>query len=293
MRSRPGLALGSGGPTDRYHFALGYDTHRDRLVVHGGARGQGADVELYGDTWEWDGAAWTQVATEGPARDHHAMAYDAARRQLILFGGGHGEDPSFHGDTWLWDGKRWESIDSADSSAADADADSPAAATTDPVAERPGPPARASHRLSFDEARQRVVMHGGFGNDDTVLGDTWEWDGRVWLEVSPALAAAAASPGPLVFMRTAWDRKRGVTVLFGGSNPPFQHKGETWTWDGARWQQQEVAGPSPRSMHALASDPSRERVVLFGGMAAGGARADLWEWDGAAWSEVPAPAVER
>ena len=55
------------------------------------------------------------------------------------------------------------------------------------------------------------------------------------------------------------------------------------------WQQHTVPGPDPRSVHAMAYDAKRERVVLFGGGGPGGpglynSFADVWEWDGAAWA---------
>jgi hypothetical protein len=45
------------------------------------------------------------------------------------------------------------------------------------------------------------------------------------------------------------------------------------------------AGPTTRFQHAMAFDPSRNRVVLFGGFA-GTARGDTWEWDGSVWTKV-------
>jgi len=52
-----------------------------------------------GDTWEWNGSSWTQVATTGPsARWEHAMAYDSLRGRIVLFAGFNTLD-----DTWEWD----------------------------------------------------------------------------------------------------------------------------------------------------------------------------------------------
>src|SRR5262249_45441901 len=43
---------------------------------------------------------------DGPAaRWGHAVVYDAARKQVVLFGGS--TDMTFHDDTWLWDGAAW------------------------------------------------------------------------------------------------------------------------------------------------------------------------------------------
>ena len=57
-------------------------------------------------TWKWDGAAWTRVATTGPPpRFVSAMAYDAARAEVVLFGGSIPD--GYLGDTWVWDGTAW------------------------------------------------------------------------------------------------------------------------------------------------------------------------------------------
>jgi hypothetical protein len=84
----------------------------------------------------------------------------------------------------------------------------------------------------------------------------------------------------------AYDAARELTVLFGGSSlaAPL---GDTWLWGGLAWAQAEDIGPAPRLRHALAFDSARQRIVLFGGEAAGGALlGDTWEWDGDAWAQV-------
>ena len=45
-----------------------------------------------GDTWTWDGTTWTQQhpAASPPARYGASMAYDAATRGVVLFGGNNG-----------------------------------------------------------------------------------------------------------------------------------------------------------------------------------------------------------
>ena len=53
------------------------------------------------------------------------------------------------------------------------------------------------------------------------------------------------------------------------------------------WTQKQDVGPSARGGHAIAYDPVRERVLLFGGSAAGGTpQADTWEWDGTDWTQI-------
>jgi hypothetical protein len=61
----------------------------------------------------WDGTRWTEVTTESPTpgqRRLHAMAYDANRQQLVLYGGAAPRlsgGTQVHDDTWEWDGARW------------------------------------------------------------------------------------------------------------------------------------------------------------------------------------------
>jgi Dockerin type I domain len=79
-----------------------YDSARHRTVLFGG----GSDVtgSFFGDTWEWDGVRWTQVASTGPAaRDASAMAFDKARGKVVLFGGTLVGGPALQ-DTWEWRG---------------------------------------------------------------------------------------------------------------------------------------------------------------------------------------------
>lgn len=122
-------------PQPRSSTAMVYDTARRRAVMFGGYEGAHQDPEM-GDTWEWDGAQRAQIITSGPsARYAHAMAYDEARGQTVLFGGyasSHRLD-----DTWLWDGAAWTQVGG------------------------PAPTARQQHAMAYDAARGRTVLFGG------------------------------------------------------------------------------------------------------------------------------------
>src|SRR6202453_2046004 len=50
---------------------------------------------------------WTEQSpqTSPSARIEHAMAYDSAHGQVVLFGGFN--RTGFPNDTWLWDGSNW------------------------------------------------------------------------------------------------------------------------------------------------------------------------------------------
>lgn len=98
--------------------------------------------------------AQSQLSLRPPARSQASMAYDAAQRNTVLFGGQYGG--GYLDDTWTWDGNSW-SLQSP----------------------RLRPPARQDATMVYDAARQQVVLFGGAGTGRR-LDDTWVWDGSNW-----------------------------------------------------------------------------------------------------------------
>ncbi|MBL8899810.1 MAG: hypothetical protein JNM84_19420 [Planctomycetes bacterium] len=143
------------------------------------------------------------------------------------------------------------------------------------------PPPRAAHAMATDVGRGRILMFGGAAGS-SYLGDTWEYDGSTW--------SALTGPAPAARARhaMAFDAQRATAVLFGGIrgvgfNDWF---GDTWEHRAGAWQQRASAHHPPvRFGHAMAGDPVRGRVVMFGGRTRSGTvfLADTWEWDGVDW----------
>jgi len=79
----------------------------------------------------------------------------------------------------------------------------------------------------------------------------------------------------------AFDYLAGRILMFGAANVAD----ETWGWDGTSWSQL-AAGPGTWGFHALASDPARGRVVLFGRVGSTATSNETWEWDGSAWTQL-------
>jgi len=77
------------GPSPRHSHSMAYDSARGKVVLFGGNfNTDDPSRQHLNDTWEWDGSSWTQIRTvEPPGREGHAMAYDSARRVVVLFGG--------------------------------------------------------------------------------------------------------------------------------------------------------------------------------------------------------------
>jgi len=94
-------------PTPRDEHSMAYDAARGQVVLFGGFAPNFFNG-FWNDTWVWDGTNWTQKspANRPLLRAGQAMAYDAARGQVVLFGGGGnlcgGDCFGFLGDTWVW-----------------------------------------------------------------------------------------------------------------------------------------------------------------------------------------------
>jgi hypothetical protein len=185
----------SGPVPTRADAAMAFDSGRGVAVLFGGLFGHAG---LAGDTWEWDGASWTQRATTGPAPRYRAeMAYDESRHVCVLFGGNRLFALSTN-DTWEWDGSVWVQRFPAD-------------------APRP----QWGHRMTYDPHRRRVLLFDGIATGP--LATTWEYDGTNWSQ-APATGPMARSDAALTY-----DRLRGETVLFGGrqTNGPL-YFADTW-----------------------------------------------------------------
>jgi hypothetical protein len=195
------------GPGPREAAGMAYDAGRGNVVLFGGAQ----NGVMMNDTWEWDGREWIQSSLEGPdARFPAGFVYDEVNQNLVLFGGHKYDDTGFiiYGDTWAWNGTSWEFI------------------TSD------GPTERDGARAVFDPLAQNVFLFGGAEITTNVrnMNDTWIWDGTRWKEVQNAMAPLAR-----VHPAMAFDMKRGVIVMTGGSNGPGSILGDTWEWDGTDW----------------------------------------------------------
>lgn len=287
------------GPIPREQHAMAFDAARGVTVLFGGyGTGKPHDppVSEYespvkSETWTWDGKAWSLRTSKGPqARYWHAMAYDAPRESVLMFGGRvHIDDalddrtgirrPVQLGDTWTWDGERWTKRNVS------------------------GPKARWGHAMAYDSKRGVVVLFGGIAEkslsnpdpsnsiDDEVFGDTWEWDGENWTRrASPSpkwryennewvqYDGNYIGPPPRAFHTMAYHEERGTVVLYGGYNgrggsDTYGLRGwggvvfsDAWEWDGERWKPLMTTGIGPVRHHQIVYDAGRKALVAFGGL---------------------------
>jgi Kelch motif/Galactose oxidase, central domain len=315
---RPGS--GQPVPDPRAHHELVYHEGDHRVYLIGGSTRRGAGHHYFDDMWFWNGAFWTQAASLPFPRSSHRVVYHAGRNSLILFGGGFGAAVRAEGVLWEWRAGVWRAIGgSAQAGASEPEmcydrhrdrivlfggwdaANRYRGETWEWSGEdflrvdSTGPAPRAGHALVFDPIRQRCLLFGGQGAEG-YLADTWQWDGTAWHRLD------VTGPSARWFFGSAANPATGGIVIFGGRGPdaPVRGRdgtgsfGDTWAWDGERWERLIAEGPRARMGAKLAF--TGRSILLFGGReetpAGWSDLDDTWELRDGSWrpaaGEVPA-----
>jgi len=242
-------------PSPRTYSVMAYDPVSKKIVLFGGA----TLTSHFNDTWTFDGTTWSQVKTPvaPPARSATSMAFDKQSKKLVMFGGFSGQ--AFLHDTWLWDG---------------------ATSTWTQVKMKSWPAGQSGAMLFTDPLSGRAMMFGGY-NPERVLpysATTWRWTGLAWNKLKIIPPAYPRAWGIAVL-----DPVRNNVVLAAGSTDILDTN-TTWTWDGAKWMQQNPATPMPGlSGPGSAFDSDSQSVVAFGGWT-DSAGNQTWSWTGTNWN---------
>jgi hypothetical protein len=152
------------------------------------------------------------------------------------------------------------------------------------------PSARRGETMVYDSVHHQSVLFGGVDASNTILNDTWVYNGTTWTNVTPSLPAQ--SPSARLNHSMVFDAGHGNVVLFGGCSDtlcssPLQ---DTWIWNGSIWTQQNPAQiPSPRygANMAYSSAPTASGVYLFSGWNGAAPISDMWLWTGGNWTSLP------
>ena len=274
-------------PPARRYGAMAYDAARGRVILFGGRRY--ADAESWGsgdewyDTWEWDGRGWEQLCgpgttCEGPEpRMGSAMAYDAARGRVVLFGGFLADGSKITDEIWEWEGRTrtWALVCGGDTGCA-------------------GPSGLAWTAMAYDARRGQVVVQGGmteYGLPPKLSDETWAWRGPEggWTPICGG-GTGCAAPTKRFGHAMAYDTTRDRFVLVGGRTANNVDFRETWELraEPPQWQMVSGGGPAGRTHPAVVYDAASHETVLFGG--ASGLNqdnyyGDTWAWNGSTWQE--------
>lgn len=312
LAPRPGW--GQVVPDERAHHQLVYHDADARTYLIAGSTRRGDGYHYFDDMWYWDGAGWVQASALPFPRSSHRVVYHAQRNSLILFGGGFAQAIRAEGVVWEWQRGAWKAIGGNHRAAASEPEmcydrrrerivifggwDSTANFRGETWEWREGglvkvdsmgPTARAGHAFLYDPVRRRCLLFGGQGAEG-YHADTWDWDGVSWHQLD------VSGPPARWFFGSATDSANGRIVIFGGRGPeaPVRDRdaagdfGDTWAWNGRRWEQLPISGPPPRSSAQLAF--TGRSIVLFGGRQERpqgfGDLNDTWELRERSWVRV-------
>ncbi len=261
------------GPSARMSASLAFDAERGKVVLFGGV---GADGAPLADLWDWDGTAWKQrILGAAPfARSGASGGWIPQRGLAVIFGGVRGDgERAYLQDTWIWKNGEWTTPSTTRTD------DAPSQLYTNSELT---PPPRAGHAFAVGggavSGQPNIGLLFGGEGDTGLLADTWTWDDHLYVWT---LQAASNTPPPrsghaMVALPGS------AFLLYGGTGSNKTLLGDTFVWKwGNGWsgQAQFGATPSPRTMIAMATDPVRRKVVLFGGHGTTNALQDTWEYD--------------
>ena len=240
-------------PSPRNYQAMAFNPATGKTYLYAGSdvmTGQYLD-----DLWEWDGKVWAQVAAEvrPVARSMAGMAYDPARKSLIVFGGN-----TMNGtlnDTWEWVGstRKWAQLKPSTS--------------PDPL---------YGHGMVTDTTRNKILLFAGISDTyylqpypgiykDPMRNDVWEWDGvaMTWTNRTPP--ASVTAPNGRMSPVMAYDEGRQKLFVYDGYNLGA-NLSAFWEWDpiSAGWTSRD-SGDSLDSGYqdSVAYDSIRRRIVLL------------------------------
>jgi hypothetical protein len=279
-------------PGVRHDFGLVWDSSRDKAVLFGGMQIDipGATGVPKQDTWEWDAVAqtWSERTAAGskPSQRYgHAMAFDGSRNQAVVFGGWDMVTTGSKNDLWDWDpatGAWTQRLTGTEIGVAGA---------------------RTFASLVFDGVRARLLLFAGqvsYSPDPTTGSYGLVGSNEVW-DIDPATvtftnrSVAYQGPSARAYHAMAYNPTTGKTYVFGGVDPMWKSGGlaDLWEWDGSQWAQvAEDKGPTPRLDAALAYDPARKSLILFGGTSWTGMAIpnETWEWNSTTrqWTQLAA-----
>jgi hypothetical protein len=204
-----------------------------------------------------------------------ALAYDAYRHQVVLFGGSNDNPGQLLNDTWTLSGSRW---------------------TQRNPAARPTPLQAA--QIAYDDRTHSCLLVGSGGQAGPAV--TWRWDGNTWARLPDVPLARDET-----FQALAADPTTGHILLLSvvvQSNRPAPTVSNTWSWDGARWSmrhpRQELpaigfsgvaGGPSLASVATAAPNRLGRGILAFLQNDTG--TSSTWLWDGSSWSPRSAGAI--
>ncbi|HEY4176379.1 MAG TPA: kelch repeat-containing protein [Kofleriaceae bacterium] len=266
-------------PIDRRFAAMATNASTNKAILFGGVNARAIGPlnlinelnplagSVFGETWELSATGWTRIdpILSPTPRGGHAMVYDGTRTLLI---GGAQSNKTALSDVWELDAGTWKQLDSL------------------PVEMGP----RAAASVAYLPG-QGVVVFGGYGDAETVKGDTWLLadNSHQWTQLYPE---SATGPQARMFATLTYDADTQRVILAGGTQSVQTPASlPTWQLGPNGW---EMIPDGPTAWGATSAyDPVSKTVQVFGGKSKSNIVSDLWSWNGSTWELSTESTVAR
>ena len=254
------LTIAHAPPASPLLVSMVNDTGAGKLVLL-----ENLNVSRAGDcqTWSFSVDAWTQEFPAVQPCDLEApeSTWDSEDQADLFYAPSFGLDLSFSSPTWEYASGNWSQVDNYSV---------------------PGP--LLDRATAFDTVSGDMYTVDGLSASDTVINQTYRFDGSEWHALQVSVAPPARIDASL-----AYDPNLGGLVLFGGDNLSVGFN-DTWLLSGNRWTELNNGShaPSPRFDTHLVFDPVTGSLLLFGGLSSANLSAlnDTWEMSASGWSEL-------
>ncbi|MCI4346327.1 MAG: kelch motif-containing protein, partial [Thermoplasmata archaeon] len=198
-------------PSGRWRANMAYDAKDGYVVLFGGTDSGGTPLS---DTWKFVANKWTDITssvTGSPSpRYRFTMAYDAADKEVVTFGGCTTMVTNCaDGSTWTYAAGAWSNITPGTS-----------------------PSARVYSMMAYDAHLRALILFGG-SPQATSLGtmqDTWKFSGGSWTNLTLTVGYHPPTRGYQVM---AYDPLGSYVLLFGGISHPSSTSGyysDSWAF---------------------------------------------------------------
>ncbi|MBS1598297.1 MAG: hypothetical protein JST75_08725 [Bacteroidetes bacterium] len=124
------------------------------------------------------------------------------------------------------------------------------------------PEARETSTFCYYPSLHAMLLFDGYAVRPANGRNTvWKWNGKKWSEID------AAGPLTKTLSSGAYDVNRNMTVIFGGIGPGGYNQltGDTWTFDGKKWEKINTNNIDTRDHHKMVYAEHLNAFVMYGG----------------------------
>ncbi|HEV2429313.1 MAG TPA: kelch repeat-containing protein, partial [Thermoplasmata archaeon] len=149
------------------------------------------------------------------------------------------------------------------------------------------PSSREYASMTYDARLGKIVLFGGYSFSGSFLGDTWEFSGGSWTDVS---ALSNQTPSARSAAALAFDPSGGFDLLFGGygslGSALFGNLTDTWEFQGGNWST--VSSPAvPPIEGSMAYDANLSEMIYYGGVGLLGlCTRSTFAFSGGQWTDI-------